>query len=311
MNQYESKFRSLMLPLIAHVTPKIADVITIGKNWSQRAVMSVALSSPPDPLQDRPKPFPPRWIDRLDEPHSAFQVRAKAGVISAVLAVRTEPRAIGQCRFEQIEIRPLHIHVLVDDEAGQVLPHSLTHDARLAVVHGETVLKQDRGNMRGEPLDSPLEFLTARKSKIVRVTRVPRAGRFREPGQAAIESIRTEIRERGRCRRPLRQMRPAIQNTGFLRESPAKIARRGVRTDASKQIGNRFGIPHRAKKSLNPRGSEGGKEVAQVHPQNDPLTHVRGGERPDRSAFEESVYRRMGRNPLQNLGQDLRCSFFK
>lgn len=105
-------------------------------------------SSPLDPFQNRPKPLPPRRINRLDEPHSALQVRTKTGVIPAILAVRTEPRAIGQCRFEQIEIRPLHIHVLVDDEAGQVLPRSLAHDAGLAVVHGEPFLKQDGGDMR-------------------------------------------------------------------------------------------------------------------------------------------------------------------
>jgi hypothetical protein len=38
--------------------------------------------------------------------------------------------------------------VLVDDEAGQVLPRSLAHDAGLAVVHGEPFLKQDGGDMR-------------------------------------------------------------------------------------------------------------------------------------------------------------------
>src|ERR1700679_50104 len=100
-------------------------------------------------------------------------------------------------------------------------------------------------------------------------------------------------------------MRPAIQGARFLREPAEETARGFVCADASKQIGNRFGIAHRAEKSLNPRGGEGGEEIAQIHAQDNSLTRVRSGERPDGSLFEESVHARMGWDALQNFGQDL------
>jgi len=114
-------------------------VIMAGKITGAR--IAVTQSSPPDPLKDHPEALPSRRINRLDESHPAVEVRTKIGLAAAVLALRTKPRTIGQCRFEQIEIPPPDIHMPIDDQAGEVLAHSLAHDSGLAVIYRESFFK--------------------------------------------------------------------------------------------------------------------------------------------------------------------------
>src|ERR1700690_3899586 len=162
---------------------------------------------PMDLRKDRPKAFAFSWIDRLDKPHTAFQVRPKAGVGFPVLALRTQANTVGERRLETIEVRAPDVDSLVGDEACQVLSHSLAHDARLSMLHRKTLFHQDHGNVRGETVYAPREFLAAGECEVIGVTRVLGAGRAGQAGQAAIEPIGAQIRERRGGRRALGQMR--------------------------------------------------------------------------------------------------------
>ena len=51
-----------------------------------------------------------------------------------------------------------------------MLPDTLAHDARFAMMHREALLEQDAGNVCGELLHAPLECFITRKGKIVGVS---------------------------------------------------------------------------------------------------------------------------------------------
>jgi hypothetical protein len=123
------------------------------------------------------------------------------GMRIAVLALRTQARAIGEYGLETIEAGAHDIHAPVGDQTRQVLPHALAHDARLAVVHAETLFAQNGGDVRSKPLHASLECFAAGKRQIVGVARVLGASRLRQPRQPAIHPVGAEVgkRRRGRC----------------------------------------------------------------------------------------------------------------
>jgi hypothetical protein len=71
------------------------------------------------------------------------EVRARV----PILALRAKPFTVGKCRLKEVEVTSNDIRVLIHDDTSQVLPHTLPHDAGLPVIHGETLFKQNRGNM--------------------------------------------------------------------------------------------------------------------------------------------------------------------
>jgi hypothetical protein len=100
---------------------------------------------------------------------------------AAVLALRTQPDAIGERGLEPIEIGADDIHVLVLDQTRQVLPHALWHDARLAVMNSEAFFHQDGSHVRREQFDSPFKHgPSPGERKIIRVARVFGPNRFRQ-----------------------------------------------------------------------------------------------------------------------------------
>src|SRR5438876_10889717 len=114
----------------------------------------------------------------------------------AILALRTEVNTVGERGLEKIEVGADYIHAPIDDEARQVLPHALAHDARLAVMDGESFFVQNRGDMRREPLGTAIERFAARKREIVGVPRVLGANRLRQARQTAIGPVEAEICQR-------------------------------------------------------------------------------------------------------------------
>src|SRR6266478_9598174 len=106
----------------------------------------------------------------------------------AVLLFRTQADAVGERRFEAIEIGSPDIHVLIGDQSRQVLPHALAHDARLTMMHVEAFFEQNGGDVRRESLYTPLKYITAGKREILGATRVCGAGGRRQAGQAAIHA---------------------------------------------------------------------------------------------------------------------------
>jgi hypothetical protein len=66
----------------------------------------------------------------------------------SILTLGTEASAVSENCLEVVEVTPYDIHALIRHQACQMLPHTLTHDARLPVIHGETLFEEDRSNVR-------------------------------------------------------------------------------------------------------------------------------------------------------------------
>lgn len=132
-------------------------------------------SLPFDEVEYRAKPFSSTRVDHFHEADSTFQVQAKIGMSMAILALGTQPNAVGECGFEPIEVGSHNVHVLIGDKTDEMLADALSHDARFAIVHREALFDQDGGNVCREPFYAPCECFAARKCEIVRITRVFRS----------------------------------------------------------------------------------------------------------------------------------------
>jgi hypothetical protein len=257
-------------------------------------------------------------IDHLHKTDAAFEVRAKVRDPLAVLRIGTETNAVGQHRLQYLKITPAKIHLLVHDDAGETLPHASAHDSRLVMVHAEAFLKCDCRCMRREALDTPAEFLAARKRKIVRVARVRGPGGPRQTGEAAIQMERRDVGERGRFWGALRQMQARVKDPCFPPILCADFERtivpdgtwNCIRADTAQAVGYLLGISERSKHGLHTRGWKCGKEILQIESQHEMLAHMRRRKSDDRSSFDESVDGRMGRDPIEDRCSIQRCSSF-
>src|SRR5262249_24988457 len=93
-----------------------------------------------------------RRINRLHESHASSEGRPKMRMRFKILTLGAQANAIGQCGFQAIVIGSPDIHMVVGDQSGQVLPASLPHDARLAMVDLETFFHKDGRDMNREAL---------------------------------------------------------------------------------------------------------------------------------------------------------------
>lgn len=122
-----------------------------------------------------------------------------------------------------------------------------------------------------------------------------------------------EIGEGGRCGRSLRKMLPGIEGAGFDHaldgEFPAqaspKPAWRGMRAQATEQISDRLGIAGHAKERRDARAVDRGKEILQVHAQDNALAGVRCGEGLDGARLYESMRCRMCGDLLEDARENL------
>jgi hypothetical protein len=73
-----------------------------------------------------------------------------------ILARWSQPNTVVERSFEAIEVGSDDIYPLIGNQARQALPHALAHDAGLAVMHRETLFAQYDGDMRREPVNSPV-----------------------------------------------------------------------------------------------------------------------------------------------------------
>jgi hypothetical protein len=71
---------------------------------------------------------------------------------------------------------------------------------------------------------------------------------------------------------------------------PPDVAGSGIGADAAQEIGERFRVARGAKEALNAGSGKGGKEILQVHLQDDPPAHVGRRETLDRPAFDKSPH---------------------
>ena len=89
------------------------------------------------------------------------EVAAEIFANGPVLTVWAVAKAVGQDRLQAIERVASDVRVLVDDDSGNVLPDSLSHDPRLAVVDGKAFLYGSRARVKVESLRSTFELGTA------------------------------------------------------------------------------------------------------------------------------------------------------
>ena len=149
---------------------------------------------------------------------AAGQMRAEVGDPIAVLLVRAESDAVAQRRLEPVVIVPRHVGHLIDDDARGALADTLSHDARLVVMDGETLLDRGRRDVDREPADRPRERVAAGEDQVVGVSGVMGFRRTGQSGEPGIESEHGEVGQRRRGRGALRQVRTTIQPAG----SPAR-----------------------------------------------------------------------------------------
>jgi hypothetical protein len=252
-------------------------------------------------------------VNRFYECHASVKVQTKLGAAFAVLAFRTEANAVGQRGLEAIEVASRHVRSMVCNQTCQVLSNALTHESRLAVMDREALFEQDSRYMPRKALYALLELLIPRKRQIVGIPCICRASGFRQSFQPAIQAITTNVGECRRCGCALRQMGPGIEPTRFAQNNPIDINANlvpgtswsRIRANTAEQVGHGLRIAKSPKGSLNPRTRKRGKEIPQVHSQDNPPGHVRRDESFDRP----SLYEPMGcgmrwhlcENPCENL----------
>jgi hypothetical protein len=163
------------------------------------------------------------------------------------------------------------------------------------------------------------EIGPARERQIVRVPRVPRppgAGRRREPH---VEAERGQVREGGRRRSPLRQVRRAVEPSrpealadlgGGPRRRQARPCRGGGRRggEPREQPGDGLGVSERAEEREDPRRTDGGEEARHVEDDHDLGPGVERGVREDRAAPPEPVGRVVRRHVAQRRARAVRVA---
>jgi len=133
------------------------------------------LSLPKNLIEYRSEAFALYRIDHLYKGNTALEVCPKLGMSSAVLSFRAVSYTVAESSFQAIEVRPHDVGMMVGDEASQMLANTLPHHPGLSEVNVESLFDQDCRNMRGEAVDTPLEFFIPGEGNVVRVARVRRS----------------------------------------------------------------------------------------------------------------------------------------
>lgn len=108
-------------------------------------------------------------VDAFYESDTALEVCAKIGMGFAVLAFWSVVNTVIQGSLETVKVCADNIEVLVGNETGEVLAHSLPHDAGLAMVDIEALLEENGRYLRCETLDARRKLCASGKRQIVGV----------------------------------------------------------------------------------------------------------------------------------------------
>src|SRR5215469_4170214 len=112
--------------------------IPIPQSGRGRPTLSlISHSRPLNPLEYVAQLLTPCWIDRFHKSYASFEVRPKLWMLIPVLVLRTGTDAVGESRLQTVEIGSDHIGMPIRHQTNQMLPHSLSHDASLAMIHTE------------------------------------------------------------------------------------------------------------------------------------------------------------------------------
>src|SRR5439155_977652 len=200
----------------------------------------------------------------------------------AVLVVRPRADTVAQDRPEAVVLGAGDVRADVEHDAGHLLAHGLPHEPRLARVNLEALLQRDAADSDVEAALASLQFSVPGKNQVVGVARVRGAGRRGETAEAAIEAIRTQVRQGGRGRRSLREVRepetlpclPAYR-PALVRPSLQHLVGDTIGTQAGEQAGDGNGEARRPEQGVDARGADRREEVAQIEAQYDGTATVR------------------------------------
>src|ERR1019366_635674 len=95
------------------------------------------LVRPTNLLQNRSQAPSLLRVDHLHKSHAPLKVRPKTRTPLAVLTLGSQSNAVGQHSLQPVEIASSNVWTLVGHESRSMLPHSLAHDPRLAMIHRE------------------------------------------------------------------------------------------------------------------------------------------------------------------------------
>ena len=101
--------------------------------------------------------------------------------------------AVGQDGFQGVECVSGQVGVLVDDDACEVLPGMLRHDAGFAVLDGEAFFQCDSGYVYAEAFSDTRQPLATRKGKVVCIAGVVGSERCGEGGKADVEPVSAQV----------------------------------------------------------------------------------------------------------------------
>ena len=97
-------------------------------------------------------------------------MRAEVLAIRPILTLGATSNTIRQCSLQAIVVGPDNVHVLVHYDAREPLANSPPHDARLAMMHGETFCYHDRTHVQLKAPDNALKVTVARERQVVRIS---------------------------------------------------------------------------------------------------------------------------------------------
>lgn len=88
-------------------------------------------------------------------------------------------------------------------------------------------------------------------------------------------------------------------------------ARHGIGRETAEQVGNRLRVADRPEETLHPGSGEAGKEVFQVHAQNDAPAYVRSGKGLDGASLHKAMRRGVRRNAVKDGKQNAPLHLFE
>jgi hypothetical protein len=101
---------------------------------------------PVDLFQQSGETLPALRVEVSSPSDSPEQVISEVGVVLVVLAVGPISSGVGKSRFEQVELPPVEVGVVVDNDAGEALSLARTADTGFAGVDAKSFFGGDAGD---------------------------------------------------------------------------------------------------------------------------------------------------------------------
>ena len=202
--------------------------------------------------------------------------------------------------------------LLVDDDAADALAARARRHPALGLVDVKALVAGDVGDRGGDGVRRAPQQRPAREHEVVGIAGVGRAEARGERGQAAVEAERAQVRQRGRGRCALRQVRrreppsqPVMRRDppwlGRPRDRLPHRGRHGVRAQPGDDVGDALGVAGGAQDAVDAPGPHRGEAVLEVEGEHDRPAAVQRRMRTRRAPADESVRGIVDRDPHQQV----------